>query len=54
MTLDIECTLCNQATAMIGTKLCYRCWELERRIRANPELARKILAKLEKARKDND
>ena len=28
---------------MTGTKLCDRCWELERRIQADPTLARKIL-----------
>jgi hypothetical protein len=28
---------------MTGTKRCDGCWELERRIHSNPELARKIL-----------
>lgn len=41
-----ECTLCNQETPMIGTKLCDRCWELKSRIEADPELARKILASI--------
>ena len=28
---------------MVGTKLCNRCWELETRIRRDPEIAEKIL-----------
>jgi hypothetical protein len=28
---------------MTGTQLCDRCWELEKRIKADPELARRIL-----------
>jgi hypothetical protein len=39
----IPCSLCAQPTAMIGTGLCDRCWELKRRIEADPELAKKIL-----------
>jgi len=39
----IPCSLCAQPTAMEGTKLCDRCWELKRRIEADPELAKKIL-----------
>ena len=38
------CRVCGCETAMLGTKLCDRCWELERRIHADPELARHILA----------
>lgn len=31
---------------MLGTKLCDRCWELEKRITSDPAIARKILAAL--------
>lgn len=41
----IICTICG--SMMVDTTLCDRCWELERRIRSDPELARKILAILE-------
>lgn len=38
------CGLCGQLTRFTGTKRCDRCWELERRIHANPEIAARILA----------
>lgn len=38
-----ECTTCGGETAMLGTKLCDRCWELESRIKDSPEIARRIL-----------
>ena len=38
------CGLCGKPTPMTATKRCDGCWELERRIRANPELAQRILA----------
>lgn len=44
----VSCRLCGKLTPMLGTKLCDRCWELESRIKHNPELARKILEQLEK------
>jgi hypothetical protein len=37
------CRLCTKPTPMLGTKLCDRCWELERRIECDRELALKIL-----------
>lgn len=40
---EIPCRLCEKPTPMLGTKLCDRCWELETRIRNDPELALKIL-----------
>lgn len=40
------CKYCGKPTLMLGTKLCDGCWELESRIEANPELARKIMEKL--------
>jgi hypothetical protein len=43
----VPCGICGTATPMLGTKRCDRCWELEKRIHANPELARKILADME-------
>lgn len=42
------CTICGRETPMLGTKLCDRCWELSSRIKADPDLARKILADLDK------
>jgi len=44
----IGCKLCNRPTRMLGTKLCDPCWELQRRIEYNPEMALKILAELNK------
>lgn len=38
------CGLCGKPTLMTGTKRCDNCWEMEGRIRRNPEIARKILA----------
>lgn len=37
------CGLCGRPTPMHGTKRCDRCYELESRIRDNPELAVKVL-----------
>jgi hypothetical protein len=44
------CGICGQPTTMTATKRCDRCWELEHRIEGNPDLARKILAKVEHER----
>ena len=38
------CGLCGKPTPMTATKRCDGCWELERRVLAQPDLARKILA----------
>jgi hypothetical protein len=43
----VPCELCSKPTQMLGTKRCDPCWELERRIRHDPELARRILEGLE-------
>jgi hypothetical protein len=40
----IPCTWCGTPTRMLGTKLCDGCWELEGRVRRDPELATKMLA----------
>jgi len=45
----VPCELCGEPTYMKGTKRCDMCWELETRIGLDPELARKILARLDKA-----
>ena len=42
----VPCRLCSAPTRMLGTKLCDGCYELESRIKGNPELARKILSAL--------
>lgn len=43
-TATVPCGICEQPTRMLGTKRCDRCWELERRMRADPDLVQKILA----------
>jgi len=48
----VPCRICGKPTPMLGTKLCDRCWELETRIRHDPEIARKILAGLYPATKE--
>ncbi len=40
----VPCGLCGNPTYMAGTKRCDGCWELEKRVRDNPEAAKKILA----------
>lgn len=42
----VDCRLCGTPTPMLGTKLCDGCWELERRVLSDPEMARKILANM--------
>ena len=42
----VPCKWCSAPTAMTGTNMCDGCWELERRIERNPDLARRILAAL--------
>jgi len=44
----VPCRLCRTPTLMLGTKLCDRCWELETRIRQDPQLAQSILANIAK------
>ncbi len=46
-----DCALCGTITRMTGTKRCNSCWELERRIKLDPKLARQILAELDAGRK---
>lgn len=43
----VSCGLCGKPTPMTGTQRCDGCWELETRVRADPELARRILSKLD-------
>jgi hypothetical protein len=43
----VPCELCGTPTPMTVTKRCDRCWELEKRITADPELAKKIIAKVD-------
>lgn len=42
----VDCRICGTPTDNDGTRRCDRCWELERRIEADPDLAQQILAKL--------
>lgn len=46
-TKTIPCRICGKQTDCLGTELCNRCWELEHRIHADPELARRILEKID-------
>ena len=39
----VPCRICGNDTPMTGTKLCNRCWELERRIQADLLIALEIL-----------
>ncbi len=44
----VLCGLCRVVqTPMLGTRRCDSCWELEHRILSAPDLARKVLAKLD-------
>jgi len=42
------CKICGLPTPYLETKLCNRCWQLQTRIRQDPEIARKILEGLGK------
>ncbi len=42
----MPCKWCNSPTRMFGTQMCDRCWELEHRIKMDPELSRKMLEKI--------
>ncbi len=42
----VPCELCQALTTSTGTKRCDPCWELEKRIQRDPELARKIINSL--------
>ena len=46
----VPCIYCGQPTPMLATRLCNNCWELDRRMRADPALARKILDAVERSR----
>lgn len=39
----VPCKWCGTPTPSLGTKMCDRCWELDRRISADPVLAARIL-----------
>jgi hypothetical protein len=43
----VPCGICGRPTPMRGTKRCDRCWELETRIEAAPEIAKLILRGME-------
>jgi len=44
----VPCKWCGVQTPMLGTRLCDRCWELERQVVLRPDLARAILDSLDK------
>lgn len=39
----VPCKWCGKPTAMLGTKMCDRCWELDGQIRRDLEIAIKII-----------
>lgn len=41
--MQVPCELCGTPTPMTGTRRCNRCWELESRVQADPELTLTIL-----------
>jgi len=43
MSETVDCELCGTQTDFIGTNLCDRCWELDHRVKADPEIAGRIL-----------
>ena len=45
-TPTVPCDLCGRPTFSFGTRRCDPCWELERRIKFDPDLAAKILREL--------
>ena len=45
-TAEVPCGLCGKPTPMTVTCRCDGCWELEARIRRDPDLARSILNSL--------
>lgn len=49
-TETVACKLCGEPTPMLGTKMCNSCWELDKRIRMNPDIAAKIMKEIENER----
>ena len=45
----VKCKTCKGPKALPGTKQCDACWELDKRIKTHPEIARKLLAAYDKA-----
>lgn len=39
----VPCELCDEPTPMLGTRRCDRCWELDKRVRADVDLAQLIM-----------
>jgi hypothetical protein len=48
----VTCKLCGSEEGHEETKLCDRCWELSRRIEADPKLALKVLMQIKGAMAD--
>jgi hypothetical protein len=42
----VKCELCGRDTIMTATRRCDFCWELERRIHRDPDIALGVLAKM--------
>lgn len=48
--IEVPCKYCKRPTRMVETKCCDACWELARRVVANPDLTRRILRDLSKGK----
>lgn len=42
----VACELCGKPTIMLSTQRCDGCWELERRVQNDPDIALRVLAKM--------
>jgi len=49
----VECKYCKTQTTYTGTKLCDRCYELEKRISKDVDLAEKIMNEIKKESKND-
>ncbi|WP_162580534.1 hypothetical protein [Variovorax sp. PBS-H4] len=43
---EVPCGLCGTPTTMTGTRRCDRCWELEGRVKRDPEIALRVLTEM--------
>ena len=45
--ITVPCELCGEPTIYTETKRCDACWHVERAVESNPELARRVLQRLD-------
>ena len=46
----VPCKWCGKPVTMIGSKMCNPCWQLDQGISLFPEIAQKILSKIQMER----